>query len=279
MRVLITGAGGQVGAELVAAFSGHEVTALTHADLDVTDPEAAAEAIGAASPDAVVHAAAWTAVDDCEADPERALLVNGVATRFVARAARTAGARLCYLSTDYVFAGEKAAPYVESDPTGPASAYGRSKLAGEREAGPSALIVRTSWVCGEHGANMVKTILRLARGDGRLRFVNDQRGHPTFAADLAPKIRDLVVDDHTGIVHVTNQGAVSWYEFARAVLDASGDDASRVEPVTTAELQPPRPAPRPANSILENAALVTRGVPLLGDFREPLSRLVSTLSP
>ena len=163
--------------------------------------------------------------------------------------------------------------------------YGASKLAGEREAlvlGGSAIVVRTSWVCGEHGANMVRTILRmLADGDdtpGRLAFVDDQHGCPTFTADLAPMLRRLALDRRSGVHHVTNQGAVTWFEFARAVVAAAGRNPDIVRPITTAQLDPPRPAPRPANSVLDNAVLRTAGIPLLRDYHEPLAELVAALA-
>jgi dTDP-4-dehydrorhamnose reductase len=137
--------------------------------------------------------------------------------------------------------------------------------------------VRTSWVCGLHGHNMVKTILRLEQEHEKLAFVDDQRGQPSFAEDLAPMIRRLVIDRRPGVFHVTNQGAVSWFEFARSVLEVAGLDPGRVRPIATADLDPPRPAPRPANSVLDNAALRLGGVPLLAHYREPLERLVRRL--
>jgi dTDP-4-dehydrorhamnose reductase len=260
--------------------AGDEVAPTDHSTLDVTDRDAVLGAVLATRPDAVVHCAAWTAVDACEADPQRAFVHNALAVRWVAEAARRADAHLVHVSTDYVFDGTKSEPYHEWDEPAPRSVYGRSKLAGEREAiagAPGATVVRTSWVCGEHGANMVKTVLRLAAEHPVLSFVDDQRGHPTFTADLAPVLRRLAVDRRAGVYHVTNQGAVSWYEFAAAVLDAAGEDPTRVKPIATAELQPPRSAPRPANSVLDNAALRAAGVPLLDDFRQPLARLVSAL--
>jgi dTDP-4-dehydrorhamnose reductase len=281
VRVLVTGAGGQVGREvsdLFAAAAQHEVIAADHASLDVGDRDAVMQAITGSRPDAVVHCAAWTAVDACESDPDRALLVNALGTRHVAEASNRVGAHLLYVSTDYVFDGEKSEPYVEWDPPNPRSVYGRSKLGGENEAGPEATIVRTSWVCGAHGPNMVKTILRLVAEHDTLTFVDDQRGHPTFADDLATMLVRLVVERRPGLFHVTNQGAVSWFEFAAAVLGAAGLDSARVRPISTAELQPPRPAPRPANSVLDNAALRLGGIDLLPDFREPLARLVGTLT-
>lgn len=277
MRVLITGAGGQVGTELVLAFADHDVVACDRARVDVSDRDAVLAAITATAPDAVVHAAAWTDVDGCEGDPDRAFAINALGTRHVAEGARLAGARVCYLSTDYVFDGRSATPYHEWSPTGPESVYGRAKLAGERELGPDDTIVRTSWVFGEHGHNIVKTILRLAGEHDTLRFVDDQHGHPTDAADLASMVRRLVVGRRPGLFHVTNQGAVSWYEFARAVLEAADLDPDRVVPIATADLDPPRPAHRPDNSVLDNAALRLSGIELLPDFREPLGRLVKTL--
>jgi dTDP-4-dehydrorhamnose reductase len=280
MRILITGAGGQVGHELVAAFADHDVTALDHAALEVADRESVLAAVTTVRPDAIVHSAAWTAVDACEADPDRAFAANAIGTRNVAEAARRVGATVCTFSTDYVFDGTKPEPYDEWDEPNPQSVYGRSKLAGEHElAGdPDALILRISWVCGAHGNNMVKTILRLAGEHDTLSFVDDQRGHPTFADDLAAMVRRLVVERHTGLFHVTNQGAVSWFEFARAVLESSGQDPERVRPIATEDLDPPRPAPRPTNSVLDNAALRLSGVPLLPHYRESLDRLVATLS-
>ncbi len=275
MNVLVTGAGGQLGRELVEQL-GTGAVGLDHAALDITDGPAVRAAVRQHRPDAVVHAAAWTAVDACESDPDRAHLVNETGTAHVAEATAAIGAHLTYLSTDYIFDGTKATPYVESDPANPQSVYGRSKYAGELAAGPEALIVRTSWVCGRYGPNMVATILRLAARPGELTFVDDQRGHPTFARDLARKVLELVRGGHRGPFHVTNQGpAVSWYEFARSVLEHSGHDPERVRPVATADLLPPRPAPRPANSVLENAELARRGVPRLQPATKGLQRLLA----
>jgi dTDP-4-dehydrorhamnose reductase len=276
-RVLVTGAAGQIGRETVDAFSGHEVIAADHGTLDVADRDAVLQAITSTRPDAIVHAGAWTAVDACEGDPARAFHVNALGTRHVAEGARRVGAWLCYLSTDYVFDGTKPEPYVEWDTPNPVSVYGRSKLGGERELGSDTTIVRTSWVCGLHGSNMVKTILRLAHDHEKLAFVDDQRGQPSFADDLAPMIRRLVLERRPGLFHVTNQGTVSWFEFARSVLEAAGLDPDRVRPIATADLDPPRPAPRPVNSVLDNAALRLDGLPLLPHYREPLERLVRQL--
>jgi dTDP-4-dehydrorhamnose reductase len=180
-----------------------------------------------------------------------------------------------YVSTDYVFDGTKPDPYVEWDPPAPASVYGRSKLGGEQELDPGSAVVRTAWVFGRHGANMVKTVLRLAAEPGELRFVDDQRGCPTSAADLAVAIRDLAVGRLPGIFHVTNQGATTWFQFARDIVALAGGDPERVLPVSSAEMA--RPAPRPANSVLDNAALRLSGMPLLSDHHESLEQLVKEL--
>lgn len=279
MRILLTGARGQLGSELAERFtaSPHDLVAVDIDDFDLTVRGDVLEAVAAARPDAVVHPAAFTAVDRCESEPDTAFAVNVLGTRHVAEAARRVGARVTYVSTDYVFDGTKAGAYTEWDLPNPRSVYGLSKLAGERELDPGSTVVRTSWVCGFHGDNMVKTILGLAKGPGRLSFVDDQRGHPTFATDLAAVIDTLVTEERPGLFHVTNQGAVSWYEFARSVLEAAGEDPDRVDACATADLTPPRPAPRPANSVLDNAALRLSGLPETRDFREPLAELVGRL--
>jgi dTDP-4-dehydrorhamnose reductase len=195
----------------------------------------------------------------------------------VAEAATAVGAHLLYVSTDYVFDGTSPRPYREWDAPNPKSVYGASKLAGERECPPGSTIVRTSWVCGAHGANMVKTALRLADGTDTLRFVDDQHGSPTFTADLAPAIVTLGTDKRPGIFHVTNRGATTWCGFVRATLEAAAADSGRVQAITTAELDPPRPAPRPANSVLDNMALRLCGLPGLPDWQDGLLRLVEAL--
>ena len=279
MRLLVTGAGGQLGHDVAAHASacGDDVVALDRAALDVTSRDAVLGAVMSSRPQAVIHCAAWTAVDACEGDPERAFAANALAVRWVREACERAGAHLVHVSTDYVFDGTLDRPYHEWDDTAPRSVYGASKLAGEREAGPDAAVVRTSWVCGEHGSNMVRTVLRLAAERDELAFVDDQRGCPTFTADLAVALRRLAVDRRTGVHHVTNQGAVSWYEFVREVVTAAGRDPAMVRPIATADLDPPRPAPRPANSVLDNAVLRLAGLPLLRDFRAPLHELVERL--
>lgn len=283
MRVLVTGAAGQLGTDLVAAFERpghHEVLGATRAELDLADRSSVLGAVTSWEPDLIVNAGAWTAVDACESDPDRAWRVNALGARHVAEAASRVGAHLVQVSTDYVFDGTKPEPYNEWDPTGPQSVYGRSKLAGEQEVlagAPGAAVVRTAWVCGRNGANMVKTVLRLSAGGGPLRFVDDQHGCPTFTDDLAGMIYRLGVDRRPGLFHVTNQGPTTWFGFARDVVAAAGRDPGMIEPITTAELDPPRPAPRPANSVLDNAALRLGGIALLAEHHEPLERTVAAL--
>jgi dTDP-4-dehydrorhamnose reductase len=280
MRILITGAAGQVGHELVTAFAGHDVVAADRSTLDVTDRATVLAAVASFAPDAIVNAAAYTAVDACETEVERAYAANALAPRHLAEAARRTGAHLVQLSTDYVFDGTKATPYDEWDTPNPQSVYGRSKRAGELEllGTPDATIVRIAWVFGEHGNNIVKTILRVAADQPVLRFVDDQRGRPTAAADVAAFVHQVVVDRRPGLFHATNQGAVSWFEFARAVMESAGHDPDRVEPITTADLDPPRPAPRPANSVLDDVALRLSGLPPLPHYRESLDRVVTALT-
>ncbi len=279
MRVLVTGAAGQLGRDVVSACraAGDDVIAADRSALDITDRSAVAAAARAAVPDAIVNCSAYTAVDACEANVDLAHAVNGTAVGHLAAAAQDVGAHLVQVSTDYVFDGALDRPYREDDPPHPMSVYGRSKLAGELAAGADAAIVRTSWVCGEHGHNMVKLVLGLLGKVPELAFVDDQRGCPTFTADLAPALRRVAADRRTGIHHLTNQRAVSWYEFVREIVESAGHDPAIVRPIATADLDPPRPAPRPANSVLDNAVWRAAGLPLLRDFRAPLDELVARL--
>ncbi len=223
-------------------------------------------------------------MESCESDPDTAFAVNALGTRNIAEAARAGGAHLVYISTAYVFAGSLDRPYTEWDRPGPATVYGRSKLGGEVEvqsiAGSASTVVRTAWVSGAHGANIVKTVLRLADADPNapLRFVDDQHGCPTFTADLAPAVVRLALDRRPGTFHVTNQGATTWFGLARATLAAAGHDPARVLPITAADLDPPLPATRPAKSRLDNAALRLAGLPLLPEWTASLERLVTALS-
>jgi dTDP-4-dehydrorhamnose reductase len=271
---------GQLGSEVVATLAGmphHDVLGLDLPEHDLCDRDVVLGAITQWRPDAVIHTAALAEVDRCETEAELAYRVNAVATRFVADGARRVGAHLVYVSTDYVFDGTKATPYVEWDEPNPQSVYGRTKLAGEREIDSGWTIARTSWLCGRRGSNMVRTLLRLAEEREEVSFVDDQVGNPTFAADLAPRLVKLAVERVPGVFHTTNSGAVSWYEFAREVFAAAGHDPDRVRPISTAQLDPPRPAPRPANSRLDDLAWRAHGLTPARDFREPLAELVAAL--
>src|SRR5579875_3807223 len=220
MRILITGAGGMLGLDVRAAAeaAGHNVVALTRAWLDITDAEATHAAIAAASPDVVVNCAAWTDVDGAEASFDAALAANGPGAGNVAAASAAAGAWTLHVSSDYVFDGAKATPYVESDPPAPLSAYGRSKLAGERAVAAAAggrwTIVRSSWLFGAGGRCFPKTILRLATERDRLTVVDDQAGCPTFTGHLAAALLALAGDPVAGVLHVAGGGECSWFQFA-----------------------------------------------------------------
>jgi dTDP-4-dehydrorhamnose reductase len=298
VRILLTGAGGQLGQDLTDVLEGRvppggrggrwlggrsgpgagiDVVGAPHALLDVTSRTAVLEAVVELRPDVVVHAAAWTAVDACELDPERAFVVNALGTRHVAEAARRVGAHVVYLSTDYVFDGASRRPYTEWDPPRPLSAYGRSKLGGEHELDPDATIVRTSWVSGARGRNIVRTALELATRGAPLRFVDDQRGCPTFTADLAEAVALLATERLPGVYHVTNDGDASWFELVAAALTIAGLDAAQVVAIPTSALDPPRPAPRPAWSVLDHVAWRGLGLPALPHWREALERLVAAL--
>ncbi len=282
MRFLITGCKGQLGTELQRTFASsgfdhHEVFGVDRPEIDLERRDVAVAAVCEAEPDVIIHCAAFTAVDACEADPDAAFAANELATRWVADGARRVGAHMVYLSTDYVFDGTLATPYRESDTPNPQSVYGKSKLAGERQLDPAWTIARTSWVCGEFGNNIVKTVLQLAAKQTPLKFVTDQIGCPTLTTDLAPALIRLGIERAPGIFHVTNNGAVSWYQFVQRILRAGGFDESLVEPILTAEMQPARPAPRPANSVLSNAALCAIGIGPLRDFTEPLAAAVTAI--
>ncbi|MFZ8997615.1 MAG: dTDP-4-dehydrorhamnose reductase [Ilumatobacteraceae bacterium] len=280
MRVLVTGAGGQLGREVAERWTalGDDVIAVPRQRLDVSSRDDVLGAVTSVRPDVLVNCAAWTAVDACEGDADRAFAANALAVRWCREACDLTGTHLVQISTDYVFDGHLGRPYHEWDPPCPTSVYGASKLGGEREAGPGATVVRTSWVCGFHGDNMVKTVLRLSAERESLAFVDDQIGSPTFTPDLADMIRVLAADRRSGVHHVTNTGVVSWYRFVRDIVAAAGRDPDMVHPIATADLDPPRPAPRPPNSALDNAAIRLAGLPPMRHYRTALDELVARLS-
>ncbi|MFA5891020.1 MAG: dTDP-4-dehydrorhamnose reductase [Actinomycetota bacterium] len=276
MRILVTGAGGQLGHDLALAFGGHETLLADRAILDVTDAAAARALVDSFRPDAVIHGAAWTDVDGCERDPERARLVNVEGTRNVAAAARDAF--VVVVSTDYVFDGMLGRAYVEDDVPNPLQVYGQTKLDAERAAldvGARVAIARTAWLYGarvangEPAGNFVTAILRAA-SRGTLDVVDDQIGSPTWTGDLARALVSLVERATPGIFHVASRGAVSRADFARAVLRGAGKDPALVRACSTAEASP-RPAARPKNAPLEGRAWAAAGFEPLPVWMRALS--------
>ncbi len=274
-RWLITGASGQLGTDLCAALDGEDVYPFGHGDLDIADAAAVALAIARVRPNVVVNAAAYTAVDAAESDEDAAYRVNAAGPAVLAAALSPTTARLIHVSTDYVFAGDASRPYDVEDPTGPKSAYGRTKLAGEiavRELLPEAsYVVRTAWVYGAAGGNFVKTMLRLERERETVSVVDDQRGSPTWSADLARGLVELGRSAvPTGMYHCTNSGDTTWFGFTRAIFEELGAEPARVRPTTTDAFPPP--APRPAYSVLSAAAWRTAGLRPLPHWRDALHR-------
>ncbi len=250
MRLLVTGAAGMLGQDVTAAgqAAGHDVTALARRDLDLTDPSAVATAIRDARPDAVVNCAAWTDVDGAEANEGAATAVNGTAVGHLAAAATEHGAHVVHVSTDYVFDGRGTRPYLESDPTAPISAYGRSKLAGERALDlDRAAVVRAAWLFGAGGGNFAATMLRLAGERDEVTVVDDQVGFPTYTGHLAPALVALAEARATGVLHASGEEPCSWYDFAEAIFAGAGREMT-VHRGSSADLG--RPAPRPAYSVL-----------------------------
>ncbi|MET0966811.1 MAG: dTDP-4-dehydrorhamnose reductase [Nakamurella sp.] len=282
--VLITGAKGQLGTDLVAAAAAAGIPAVGFGsrELNITDPDAVDAALsdfartsgdGEAGRAVVINAAAYTAVDDAETDIDTAYAVNAAGPTHLAQAAARLGLGLIHVSTDYVFPGDGSSPYEIDDPTGPHSVYGASKLAGEQavlEAYPDAHVVRTAWVWGATGSNFVKTMAKLEAARPTLTVVDDQRGTPSYAADLAGGLLELAgADLPGGVLHLTNAGETTWFDFARAIFVELGADPERVQPTTTANF--PRPAPRPAYSVLSSAAWVKAGLTPLRGWQEALT--------
>ena len=279
LRWLITGADGQIGSDLRRALDGEQFWAFTHRELDITDSAAVDAVVAGVAPDVVVNAAAYTAVDAAESDEQAAYRVNATGPAMVAGALACRGGRLIHLSTDYVFAGDAERPYEVDDPTQPASAYGRTKLAGEnavRELLPDrSYIVRTAWVYGAAGSNFVKTMLRLERERDTVSVVDDQRGTPTWSADLARGLIELATSSASaGIYHCTAHGDTTWCDFTRAIFAEVGADPSRVLPMTTDAY--PRPARRPAYSVLSNAAWEAAGLAPLPHWRDAIHAALAT---
>jgi dTDP-4-dehydrorhamnose reductase len=279
MKILVTGAGGMLGRAVVAHCEarGDEVAACTREALDVADAAAVAAAFERERPEAVINCAAWTDVDGCELDPMRAHNVNALGPQNLAHNSRRAGAPLVTVSTDYVFDGGKDGFYTQRDDPNPQSVYGVSKLQGERRARLAAsrtMVVRTGWVFGAGGTNFLSRVVELARAGARLKAITDAWGTPTYAPDLAARLRELVGLDLPGFYHVVNSGAgVSFKEFTLAALEEAGLSGEGVEDVSMDTLS--RPAPRPRNSRLR--CLLSEAVRLdpLPDWRDALARFVA----
>ena len=276
-RWLVTGAAGMLGTDLVAALAsrGEPVTAMDRAILDVTDGAAVTDAIARDRPDLVVNCAAWTAVDDAEAAEEQALAVNAGGAANLAAACARAGARLVQVSTDYVFAGSAGRPYAEDDVPAPRTAYGRTKLAGERAVldrlPGSGYVVRTAWLYGAHGPSFVRTMIKLEEQRPTVDVVDDQHGQPTWTVDLARQIIALAHSTAApGVYHATSSGQTTWFGLAREIFGLLGADPSRVRPVPSSALS--RPAPRPASSVLGHGAWAEAGIAPIGEWRTALHR-------
>ncbi len=274
--IVVTGAAGQLGSAFRRRL-GDDARYLTRPDLDLTDPAAIRPVIEEMSPALVINCAAYTAVDQAEEHEATARVVNATAVGELAAVTKEIGARLVTFSTDYVFDGTKEGPYLETDEPNPLNAYGRTKLEGERlalAANPETLVVRTSWVLSGTHPNFVATMLRLIAG-GSVQVVDDQRGHPTFVDDLVAGTLDALEAGATGILHLANAGTTTWYDLATEIADLAGLDAGRVQACTTNDF--PRPARRPANSVLESVRLHELGLAPLPDYHESLDRAVAQL--
>ncbi|MEY8739714.1 dTDP-4-dehydrorhamnose reductase [Bacillales bacterium AN1005] len=284
-RVMVTGAAGQLGQDVVRTFQreGHHVLACDRDQMDITDQQQCTQTIISFKPHMIIHCAAYTAVDQAETDVGTAYAVNATGTRNIAVAAEKVKAKLLYISTDYVFDGTSRVPYREYDATNPQSVYGRSKLAGEQLVQSLCsqwFIVRTSWVFGVHGHNFVKTMLELLQNRPELQVVQDQIGSPTYTVDLANLVSVLALSEKYGIYHVSNTGTCTWYEFAKAIAEEAGKHGdfhlkATLIPCSTEKF--PRPAPRPSYSVMDHLALRTNRLPLLRPWREALVAFLQEL--
>ncbi|HFK1497441.1 TPA: dTDP-4-dehydrorhamnose reductase [Bacillus paranthracis] len=254
MKVLVTGAKGQLGQDILRLLEGYswEVFGLGRAELDITNQQRVNEKVFSIKPDVIIHTAAYTQVDQAESDEEMAFKVNGDGTKYLAQAAEGVGAKFCYVSTDYVFDGKSKRPYKPEDQTNPQTVYGKSKLAGEQytiKYCSKYFIVRTSWVFGLYGNNFVKTMLRLAEERNELGVVHDQIGSPTYTGDLAKFLVEVTQNEKYGIYHASNSGSCSWYEFAQEIFKVSNKSIV-LKSLKTEEY--PTPAKRPYFSVMDN---------------------------
>ena len=275
MKILITGAYGMLGSDLREVLKNHELIVTGSKDLDITNEENVIDFIDENSPEVVINAAAYTAVDDCETNYDEAYAVNAIGPKNLAIACKKQDVPLVHISTDYVFDGSKRTPLLENDALGPQSAYGKTKLEGEKfiqEYTDKYFILRTAWLYGIHGNNFVQTMLSLAENHDEITVVDDQIGSPTYSLDLAVSIANLLNSDKYGIYHLTNEGECSWYEFSKRIFELSDVDV-KVLPVTTEEF--PRPAPRPHYSVLSNQKWIKAGFSQMRKYEEALNDYLS----
>ena len=280
MKIVVTGANGQLGYDVCKVLSTRniEYKGVDIADFDITDKMAVQQYMETYRPNAVIHCSAWTAVDKAEDEPQKVEMVNVQGTRNIAEACKAIGAKMLYISTDYVFPGIGEHFYEPQDPTGPLSVYGKTKLDGElavRELLEHFFIVRISWVFGKNGNNFVKTMLRLAETREEVSVVCDQIGSPTYTADLAPLLCDMIATDSYGIYHATNEGVCSWAEFAEEIFKVAGKQI-RVVPIATEQY--PAKTIRPKNSRMSKECLDKAGFHRLPDWRDALARYWKELS-
>lgn len=305
-RILVTGAAGSLGSDLCSSLAQEfEVIPVTREDFDITDLLATRSFVLASKPDVVIHAAAFTDVDACENQLNKAFLVNGLGTRNVALAAGEVGAKLFYISTDYVFDGTKDGPYSEWDTPNPVTVYGKSKLLGEefvKQHVSQHFIIRIAWLYGQRGENFVKTMLRLVQEKEQLTVVNDQRGTPTWTMDIAKQIKKLLPTELYGTYHCTSQGSCTWYEFALEIFKCAGYEIKSsaegsvslipnpeslipspksltpitLRPVSSVEF--PRPAKRPKNSVLKNHMLQLQGLDIMPHWKDALEKFMNSIN-
>ena len=271
--IVVAGARGMLGRDLMEMF-GEEARAVLHDEMEITDPVSVEKVLKGLRPKVVINSVAYTDVDGCESNSERAFAVNGEGVRNLALVTRDIGAKLVQVSTDYVFDGSKGTPWFEDDPVNPLSVYGRSKLAGEENArlNPDHLIVRTQWLYGLHGKNFVETMLRLGRERDEVAVVHDQVGSPTWTVDLCHAIRALIERNCRGVYHAANAGSCSWRDFADAIFRESGMETV-VKPITTGQLG--RPAPRPLYSVLDCSKLGRDSGFMPEEWREALRKYLN----
>ena len=276
MRVLVTGAAGRLGREVVRAFADDgPVFGLSRTALNVADRKAVHAAIASCTPSLVVNCAAWTDVDGCEGDPQRAQRINAAAVGYLREAAEEVGAHLLHVSTDFVFDGKADVPYPEDHPTDPLSVYGAVKLAGEAAAGPSATVVRTSWLQPADAPGMVERLIVALASGGPVKMGHERSACPTFIADLVPVLRYLCEERVAGVVHATNAGPTSWFDFARGVATAAGLDPGRVVRTSDPGLDGTLPARRPLFSALDNSVLRALGRPAIRHHGDAIAEAVA----